>query len=352
MLQIKKTLMIPIFAGLGLFCISGCDKKDITEQNKITGIVMETEPDKTFYLVNEEFDITGASIAVNYQKQNKEIVPITKEMVSTIDMSTPGIKKPMVTYKKEQLEFTTSFTIEVVNYQSVTNEEELSQALNNIENNQAIYLKSKETPYDMHHIEITKNIAIIGEPTTSIQVDSDAISGQAGIYIKSDDVTLSNLTIEMNGNTLHSLKASSNDTDKINNILLENVTIEGGKGVNFHKADATLRNCIFNVDETTKSVALSIASSNILIENCTIYNGTWGSIGLMHKTANESDDNYDEIISTYPGNTKVTFKGENTISNHVYIEYYKTSKNTIENLNWETITQNDTLIYWNPKIKQ
>ena len=61
---------------------------------------------------------------------------------------------------------------------------------------------------------------------------------------------------------------------------------------------------------------------------------------------------YDEVTQMYPGNGKVTFKGDNTISGHVYIEYSEASKNTIENLGWETILQGTTLIYWNPDIEK
>ncbi len=346
-------LAIPLFACLGLFGIVGCDKDDVNvNKDVITGIKMESLPNKTYYLKDEVFEIEGATIAVQYSKKEDVIVPVTIDMVSSVDMSTPGEKQPLVTYKKDNMEYTTSFKITVADYVDVTTEEELTQAIANAQKDVAIHLKKKDTPYEMHHLEIDKSLTLIGEKDATIQVDSDAISGQAGVYIKSNDVTLKQLTIEMNGNTLHALKVSSNGNDHLQNIHLESLTVEGGKGMNLHKADTTLKDCVINVDETTKSVALSIASSNVTIEDCTIYNGSWGSIGLMHKIVDEDASDYDQVTQMYPGNGKVTFKGENTISSHVYIEYNEASKNTIENLDWETIQQGTTLIYWNPEIEK
>lgn len=41
-------LTIPLFACLGLLTISGCDQDDVTtKKDMITGIVMETQPNKT-----------------------------------------------------------------------------------------------------------------------------------------------------------------------------------------------------------------------------------------------------------------------------------------------------------------
>lgn len=346
-------LTIPLFACLELLTISGCDQDDVTtKKDMITGIVMETQPNKTYYLKNEVLEVEGATIAVQYSQKEDVIVPVTIDMVSSVDMSTPGEKQPMVTYKKDNMEYTTSFKITVADYVDVTTEEELTQAIENASKDVAIHLKKKETPYNMHHLEIDKSLTLIGEKDATIQVDSDAISGQAGVYIKASDVSLKQLTIEMNGNTLHALKVSSNGTEKLDNILLESITMEGGKGLNLHKADTTLKDCVINVDETTKSVALSIASSNVTIEDCTIYHGSWGSIGLMHKVVDQDAPDYDEVTQMYPGNGKVTFKGDNTISGHVYIEYSEASKNTIENLGWETILQGTTLIYWNPDIEK
>ena len=97
-------------------------------------------------------------------------------------------------------------------------------------------------------------------------------------------------------------------------------------------------------------MALSIASSNVTIEDCTIYHGKWGSIGLMHKIADQNAPDYNQTVSLYPGNTKVIFKGENTISSIVYVEYSEESKNTIENLDWEQVKEGTTLIYKNPSL--
>ena len=64
-------LTIPLFACLGLLTISGCDQDDVTtKKDMITGIVMETQPNKTYYLKNEVLEVEGATIAVQYSQWN------------------------------------------------------------------------------------------------------------------------------------------------------------------------------------------------------------------------------------------------------------------------------------------
>ena len=41
-------------------------------------------------------------------------------------------------------------------------EEELTQAIENASKDVAIHLKKKETPYNMHHLEIDKSLTLIG----------------------------------------------------------------------------------------------------------------------------------------------------------------------------------------------
>lgn len=352
-----KISFLTISACFGLSLCNGCtsDKKSnhTTSQTIPQAVVkLETQPHKDFYLVGETFDVSGATLSIQFGNQQKEIIPITNEMVSDIDMSTPGIKKPLVTYRYHNQDYTTSFSITVADFVSVKTEEELTSAINDAKKDIVILLKKKDTPYNMHHLEILKSLHLRGEENVSIQIDSDPISSQAGIYIKASDVTIDNLTIEMSEKSLHSLKVSHNSQDtKVDNITFKDCTFEGGKGVNFHGGNnILLKNCTINVEDTSPSVALSIASSNVTIEDCTIYHGKWGSIGLMHKIADQNAPDYNQTVSLYPGNTKVIFKGENTISSIVYVEYSEESKNTIENLDWEQVKEGTTLIYKNPSL--
>ncbi len=77
----------------------------------ITSVTMEKLPGKLQYLKNEEqLDLTGVTIKVQYSPMGEDIIPVTADMVSGFDNTVPGIQTIVVTYKN----YTTSFQVEVV----------------------------------------------------------------------------------------------------------------------------------------------------------------------------------------------------------------------------------------------
>ena len=77
----------------------------------LTGISIEDYPLKTEYDVNEELDISGMTIKLNYSNQTNEVIDVTMSMVTKPDMSTTGEKTVTITY----LGFTASYKITIKN---------------------------------------------------------------------------------------------------------------------------------------------------------------------------------------------------------------------------------------------
>lgn len=79
--------------------------------NRAEGISIHKMPNKVQYLMGiESLDLTGAELTVRYGYTGEEIVPITEDMITGFDNSTPGIKRLTVTY----LGLVTTFEVEVV----------------------------------------------------------------------------------------------------------------------------------------------------------------------------------------------------------------------------------------------
>lgn len=77
----------------------------------LIGISIEDYPLKTEYDVNEELDISGMTIKLNYSNQTSEVINVIMSMVTKPDMSTPGEKIVTITY----LGFTASYKITIKN---------------------------------------------------------------------------------------------------------------------------------------------------------------------------------------------------------------------------------------------
>ena len=77
----------------------------------LIGISIEDYPLKTEYDVNEELDISGMTIKLNYDNQTSEVIDVTMSMVTKPDMSTTGEKTVTITY----LGFTASYKITIKN---------------------------------------------------------------------------------------------------------------------------------------------------------------------------------------------------------------------------------------------
>ena len=80
----------------------------VTVVDKIKGISMNTDPDKTVYDYNEDIDVTGGTIRV-VKSSGISIVTITKDMISGYSATTPGSQVITVSYGG----FTTKFIVKV-----------------------------------------------------------------------------------------------------------------------------------------------------------------------------------------------------------------------------------------------
>lgn len=90
--------------------ISESNSSSVTKPTLI-GISIEDYPLKTEYEVNEELDIAGMTIKLNYSNQTNEVIGVIMSMVTKPDMTTTGEKTVTITY----LGFTASYKITIKN---------------------------------------------------------------------------------------------------------------------------------------------------------------------------------------------------------------------------------------------
>lgn len=211
----------------------------------------------------------------------------------------------------------------------VSNADELIAALNNTEL-QVIGLKKGVFDLTVKGLAITRPVTLIGAGEgTVIKVGSDSISNavskQAYLYIKSSDVTLSDMTIEsvqtadatQSGSKqfVDTVKVSSGRKDATtgeaipaSNVTISNVNVIGetNNGINLHKTkDVTLNNV--SVSGTMHKCAVAIAESeNAVLRGCSLPSGEWGAVGVMYE-------------DTYKSGSSVTL--EDCEVGHVYAEH-------------------------------
>ena len=190
--------------------------------------------------------------------------------------------------------------------------DDLNDLVANVPAGTIIFMKNGE--YNLGHLEINNSIILTGESkeNTIINVDSDSISGQAGIYFKGNG-TIENLKVKMNNTGLAAIKASFNSYGMLDNVTIQNVIVEGGKsGINIHGVKNAV---IDNVEISGSSaVSLSVASSDVTLKNSNLELGGWGgSIGIMYDPNN---------LISYPSASVVHVEDNNTLGIAVYAEYY------------------------------
>ncbi len=163
--------------------------------------------------------------------------------------------------------------------------------------------------YDLGHLEIANEINLKGTSVdnTIIKVNSDPISGQAGVYVKANG-SISNLSIHMdnssNPTAFDALKVSGNTYGSITDYKISNIEVIGGKnGINVHG----VRNAI--IDGVTVCYAtgnlVSVASSTVTISNSNLALGGWNRvIAIAYK--------YNDV--SYPTSAKVTIAANNIIN--------------------------------------
>ena len=87
--------------------------------DKVKGISMNTEPDKTTYKKGENLDVSGATIIVS-KSSGKYVIPVTQSMVSGYNPQNLGTQVITVTYEG----YTTTFVITVEKAKDETNKDD------------------------------------------------------------------------------------------------------------------------------------------------------------------------------------------------------------------------------------
>jgi|GEM_PF-322046 len=81
---------------------------------EITGLQINTLPQKVNYLVDEELDLTGLTVSAVYENGSEEELPYYRMDVSSVDMSTTGKKTVTLTYTYYENTYQVSFDIRVL----------------------------------------------------------------------------------------------------------------------------------------------------------------------------------------------------------------------------------------------
>lgn len=191
----------------------------------------------------------------------------------------------------------------------------MSEFINQLPANTKVVLEDGN--YNLGHLEVANNIILEGSSNNTIlNVDSDPISNQAGVYVKTS-ATIKNLKIVANTSKvakLNALKVSANSDSTISHATIADVVIVGGyHGINIHGVeDATINNV--NISGTD-ALAISVASSDVKLTNSTLVAGSFGyAMGIMY---NPSD------LVSYPCVSNVYVGTGNTINDGIYAEYYE-----------------------------
>lgn len=71
----------------------------------LTDIKIKTKPAKVIYVVGEKFDVTGGKVDLIYNNNTTEIIDLTPEMCSAVDMKKVGPQEVTVTYNKKEATF-------------------------------------------------------------------------------------------------------------------------------------------------------------------------------------------------------------------------------------------------------
>lgn len=80
----------------------------------ITGLQINTLPQKVDYLVDEALDLTGLTVSAVYENGTEKDIPYTWMGVSSVDMSTTGTKTVTLTYTYYENTYSVSFDIRVM----------------------------------------------------------------------------------------------------------------------------------------------------------------------------------------------------------------------------------------------
>ena len=225
---------------------------------------------------------------------------------------------------------------------TVSSAEELLYALS-IDGVKVINLEAGEyeifdnEPYaSFYGIEIDHPVTLVGAgmDQTVIRMGDGkkAISGQAYFYIRSNDVTISDLTFESaqtgaSTKELYDLVKVSLLPEGVDNVIFDSVAFTGTTNnyLNLHCTEnVTIKNCVIGeVNGAAYKCALAIAASlNVQIADTSIAGGAWGSVGLMYDPNNATE---------YPYGSEVMFSNCE-IASVVYTERGEEKIHTVTGL--------------------
>lgn len=110
----KKFLAVILTAltlVIGSIAFAACGGNN---SESVQSIAMKSLPNKTVYIKDEAFDVTGGEILVKYTDGNEETVALTAEMCGQADTSSCGEKTLTVTYSYNETDFETTFSYTVI----------------------------------------------------------------------------------------------------------------------------------------------------------------------------------------------------------------------------------------------
>lgn len=166
------------------------------------------------------------------------------------------------------------------------------EVLANLKDNDQLYLKAGTYKVSANNkLRIEKdNVTIVGAGVNSTIIDAEdkACSGQAGLLVTGDNITIANLTVKTSSadNNVAALKVTSfyDDDGLVHNFKIENVALEGaaGHGLNLHGVDKAVVNNV-EVRSFAKCGIAFAKATNVTVTNTkTAYMG-WAGVGCMYK---------------------------------------------------------------------
>lgn len=178
------------------------------------------------------------------------------------------------------------------------------------------------SPSANEQLRLTRNNVIVrgaGKDQTVIDCAAYSCSGQAGVLVSGDNVTLENLAITSSGaGGVSSLKVTKvTGSALVQSFKLNQVSLssENGHALNLHGVQNATVSGLTVTDFGKCGVSLANAI-NVTISESTIPAGGWGSIGMMYKAGDPA----------YTNPVSLTLGEGNAISGAIYSE--RTSEGT------------------------
>lgn len=229
-----------------------------------------------------------------------------------------------------------------VNGETVASLAEAFDKANAVDGNEIVTIEIPAgtfAPEANEQLKITRDYVVIkgaGEADTTIDCGTYSCSGQGGIIISADNVTIQDLTVTSsatNGDVAaikvtDVLAPSESDMALLKNVQIKNVTVssKNGHGLNLHGVENAVVDGL-TVEEAGKC-GISLANAvNVTVENTSIDNTKWGSIGMMY--ADKASYANPVRLIYGAGNTISTITSERTTSDTDSILFEDTFDGTV-----------------------